>query len=50
VRALEKIGSQASSPDVRQRTVGARAAADHPVPVDRTRLLNDLAARLATGA
>lgn len=43
--ALEKLGSS-GSPEVRQRAVEARAAAGHPVPVDRARLLGELAARL----
>lgn len=45
LRALEKLGSS-GSPEVRQRAVEAQAAAGHPVPVDRARLLGELAARL----
>ena len=47
MRALEKLGGS-GSPVVRQRAVVARAAAGHPVPVDRARLLGELAARLDT--
>jgi hypothetical protein len=45
VKALEKLEASAS-PQVRQRAVEARMAASNSHPQDRSRLLNELAARL----